>query len=219
MLDTLLITFILLHSVYARTVNLHHRLLVPDSSAPTPAFVLKGSADLELGSYLPSETAARDLTTYSSQSSSAFYQVALELSNAPQDLWPFSSVDACHLSSATGERITLHTLPSTDPQPYSIDYWLINERSDGSCPKSAGSTKQTTFGTPNWNTTIVTKLPTSPPSIPWRVPPQLSPDGKPVEIKPEPSFIGKYWPYLIGAFFLFAFLLPAPEEEAAPKSK
>ncbi|PVG03500.1 hypothetical protein CPB86DRAFT_662232, partial [Serendipita vermifera] len=211
MFELILVTLTLLQSACALQVNLHHRLFVPKAPSQAP-FTYKGSIEIDsiAALYIPAHSGSLDLKSIVSdaaQNNKALYQVALELPEQDSDSWPFTSVKACHLAQASEERIWVHV--SSHGVPHSISYWVAPTPDNGACPVTASvdSTLQ------NWNTTVAIKTPTAPLLPQLRVPPPLTPDGKPVEVPEEKTFLQKYWMHILGAFLLISFIAPAPEEE------
>jgi len=153
-----------------------------------------------------------DLALYRSQAASqplALYQVALELPGVPPNLWPFSSVKACHLTDKTADSIRIHVADDAEHTQYAISYWINDIPAEGACPIKA----QLESSPRITNTTVSVHSPTILPSPELKVPPPLAPDGQPVQPVQEQTFFQKYWMHIIGALLLITYISPAPEEE------
>ncbi|KAG8775481.1 hypothetical protein FRC15_000494, partial [Serendipita sp. 397] len=181
MLNVILLGFGLFQIAYASRLNLYHRTLVPSNPSLSSKYSYKGYVDLETlpvsslqALYTPSNDLNKEFTSLLGTvetDSSALYQVALELPDVAVELWPMSSVKACHLYHAKSERIWLHTSSASSHDPHSITYWILETPDDGLCrtvPSSSSSgldghkLPNRVLDMPSWNTTVLVKSPSSP---------------------------------------------------------
>ncbi|THV08412.1 hypothetical protein K435DRAFT_847277 [Dendrothele bispora CBS 962.96] len=212
----------------ASSINVYHRILVPNSSQSS--FVERGILDSSSSSFQPSSSLSQHFTQFAEALRGSIshgdvdldrvlYQVALERNNGE---WDVSSVKLCHLPFISSETIILH-IPdhSTESHPHAIDYFVSPIPHNGLCPRSSSKALEfsvsalTTFSKnlAGLNTTVSLTPAELPPLPQLRTPPPLTPAGEPVQPVPEKSFLQKYWMYI--AALMIALLLSggAPEEE------
>ncbi|KAF8517826.1 hypothetical protein JB92DRAFT_2713200 [Gautieria morchelliformis] len=122
----------------------------------------------------------------------SLYQVALQRDgDLTENDWDISSVKACHVAGIKSDIVKLHL--SSSETVYAIDYFVHPVPRDGSCPKKKPASRTSISFT---NTTLIIGTAGKAPLPELRAPPQLSPQGEPVQPQPEQSFIQKYWMYI-----------------------
>lgn len=217
MLKYLVLITAIFHSAWGAQYNLHHRVFVPGKPSDSSKYALKGTVDIDTttgssfaASFTPVPTKYDQLLRDFQKSIDephALYQVALELPDYDENMWPMTSIKACHLPKASGERIWVHV--SHAGIAHALSYWLMDTPDDGTCPPSLSPVG----ARGEWNSTVIVKSSLPAPVPQLRVPPPLTPEGNPVVPEVEKTFIQKYWMHLIGGFLLISFLAPIPEEE------
>ncbi|KAL0563768.1 hypothetical protein V5O48_018295 [Marasmius crinis-equi] len=207
--------FLLPLAVTAHQVNVYHRLHIPNG--PQSDFSQRGAIaieEIQSPTYQASESSPQHFTQFASvlkdttkqDSEHALYQVALEHNGN----WDISSVKWCHLPQITSETLILHTNEASS-EPYGIDYFVSPIPHDGACPANSPASPSLDH-LANLNTTVLVRTPRLPPLPELRVPPPLTPEGKPVEPVPEKSFIQKYWMYIAAALIALMVSGGPPDE-------
>ncbi|GBE79536.1 hypothetical protein SCP_0207360 [Sparassis crispa] len=230
MLQLLALALLPLLVLADHSLRVFHRVYHP--SLPDSPFVQRASLSVSgigPGAHarlLPSQSLPADLSRLALATENipgALYQVALEpRPDADPSLWHISAVKACHLSKSTHEHIVVHV--THDGTPFALDYFLSPTPHDGACPKMRRSKPAPIDSTARSsppeapafaflaNSTLSLAAPRLPPLPQLRVPPPLSPEGKPVEPLPEKTLFQKYWLYGV-VILLFLLMAPGAEEE------
>jgi len=209
--------FSLLPLAFAEDFRILHRIHDPLAPSPLP-FSERGilSVSSSSQSLVASASLGDDLLQFAETAQSlngALYQVALEREgDEHQGEWSISSVKACHLPKSTSETFIIHQ--TSDSKPFALDYFISPVPHDGSCSNTKAGSNPNKFHQ-TYNTTLSLRSPRLPPLPELRKPPPLTPQGEPVKLVPEQSFIQKYWMYSLVA--LAALLLTSGGEEEVPK--
>ncbi|EMD40687.1 hypothetical protein CERSUDRAFT_121375 [Gelatoporia subvermispora B] len=190
------------------SLRLFHRIYRPSIDDAVP-FLLRADFPLATAA-LPSLHSPLDLLRDEPALDGAFYQLALE---HPGDTspaqWAVAAVKACHLLHATSEDIRVHL--TAGGAPFALDYFAGPVPHDGACPRPRRGAPPPDLAR-TLNASVAFVHPHRPPRPQLRVPPPLTPEGKPAVAPPEKSFLQKYWVYIVVALLALV-LAPAQQEE------
>jgi hypothetical protein len=210
------------------SLNLYHRLHHPIHASESP-FVHLGSLvapsdDFSMYAVQPANGLRTALGGFkgkwkelsADELGTATYQVALQRAgDTNEGHWSVSVVKACHITPSSSSTLVVRLSPASNP--FAIDYFVSPVPHDGACPTVQGS-RAGEFTENIWtNVTVLVKEPARAPVPELRAPPQLSPEGAPVEVVPEKTFFQKYWLYGVGIVIALALSGGAEEEKPAAK--